>query len=80
MFGIPTIRHNSSGLNLIGSRQVIQRAKPQAHLVLSINLHNIQSKFRHFSVEMWRSQVTQSHSVFVLPGEPSLNIEVIYFP
>lgn len=35
---------NPTEINLIGSRQVIQRAKQQAHFLLSINVHNSRLK------------------------------------
>jgi len=48
MFGIPTLRRNPTKLNLIGSRQAIERTKREVHILPSINLHNIHSKIPSF--------------------------------
>jgi len=40
--------HNPTALNLIGSCQELMCAKPQTHLCLSINVHNIHSKIPSF--------------------------------
>ena len=64
MFGVPTLKRNPTKLNLIGSRQVTERAKRQVQLLLSINLHNIHYKITSV---LCRNVETPSYLVIFRP-------------